>query len=261
MAAASTTSPKPFSLMSIAMLDWKAKLNSDTAKKTKQAYTSVGREQLPQSFRPMPATHQTVLQRAFRQLARRDHQHGHHAHIDEVREVPLGQGQKAHQKRHHGGTQIVQGLLEAEHAAAFALVVPILAHQHARQGMQKPLPHADEGAAGEQQADVRLRNGHRHQPADQQEHERHLGNGLLVHVRGQKSRQQGGGNAGERRKGEHHLDARTRNVRIHLPQNGQHRRKRREHAVVDGEGANGNQQKQMLDAKVTRYAAEETFRP
>ncbi len=42
MAAASTTSPKPFSLMSIAMLDWKAKLNSDTAKKTKQAYTSVG---------------------------------------------------------------------------------------------------------------------------------------------------------------------------------------------------------------------------
>ena len=42
MTAVSTTSPKPFSLMSIAIFDWKAKLKRETAQKMKHAYIKAG---------------------------------------------------------------------------------------------------------------------------------------------------------------------------------------------------------------------------
>ena len=96
----------------------------------------------------------------------------------------------------------------------------------------------------------------RYHAPDEDDGQGELGNALLVHVGGQKAREQRPGDAHHGRHGEDHLDGGARHVGIGFAQHGQDGRERREDAVVNGEAEDGDQEQRALDPEITDEPAQ-----
>lgn len=122
--------------------------------------------------------------------------------------------------------------------------------------MQQALPQPHAGAAREHGGDGGGLEDDRYHAPDEDDGQGELGNALLVHVGGQKAREQRPGDAHHGRHGEDHLDGGARHVGIGFAQHGQDGRERREDAVVNGEAEDGDQEQRVLDPEITDEPAQ-----
>ena len=213
-------------------------------------------EQLLEARRPVLAVDQALVELAFGQHEVREQEDRHHAQIHQEGIAPVRQRQKADAQGDERLADEVEGLLEAERAAALGVVLPTLADERVGHGMQQTLPQPHAGAACEHGGDGGGLKDYRHHAPDEDDGQGELGNALLMHVGGQKAREQRSGDAHHGRHGEDHLDGGARHAGIGFAQHGQDGRERREDAVVNGEAEDGDQEQRVLDPEITDESAQ-----